>query len=268
MLYFSSSLLSVLLFHIFAPSFPLWIAILFSFGWGFINNLIASRGTAETGNPVVIPYVWQGAILLSGYKGLEPWFISPVAGGTLSPWWTASIKACYLTETRSLDFFKSIFVGYALILIMSFVYVSFFWSMAPIPSTIYPMTLVSWPTNAITQSMWITGQISTLNPQIMLLSFLCMFLILIVGETLQRYTSIPFSAISLVVGITMLPTSTIPLFIGSAIGWLILQKIFGRDWWMRYRAIISGGLTAGESIIVAISVAFILISKGTWILPW
>lgn len=267
-LYFGSSLLSILIFHIFAPDFPLWIVVPFSLGWGFINNLIASRATGETGNPISIPYVWEGIILTSGYQGLEPWFIRPVMGGTSSPWWTASVKASYLIEMRPMDFFKSIFIGFALIAVTSFIYTSFLWSIAPIPSTVYPMTLISWPVGAITQSMWITGQISALNPQIMLVFFFGTIIILTVGETLQRYTSIPFSAISLVVGASMMPTYAIPLFIGSSVGWLLLQRQFGKEWWMRHRAIISGGLTVGEGIIVAIAVAWMLISKGTWILPW
>jgi hypothetical protein len=267
-IYFGSSLLSILIFYMFVPSFPLWIAVLYSLGWGFISGMISSRGTAETGNPISIPYVWQGMILLSGYRGVEPWFISPIAGGISSPWWTASVKACYLTETKISDFFKSVFLGYALIIVSSFIFSSFFWSIAPIPSSVYPMSLISWPVTAITQSMWITGEISAFKPQVMLVSFIGMVIFLSIGEILQRYAIIPFSAISIVVGTTMLPTSTIPLFIGSAVGWLFLQKIYGKEWWTRYRAIISGGLSVGESLIIAITVAFMLIFKGTWILPW
>lgn len=266
--YFISSFISILIFYIFVPRFPLWIAILYSLGWGFISGMISSRGTAETGNPISIPYVWQGIVLLSGYKGVEPWFISPVAGGIISPWWTASVKACYLTETKISDFFKSIFLGYALIMVSSFIFSSFFWSIAPIPSSVYPMSLINWPVTAITQSMWITGEISAFKPQVIWASFIGMIIFLSAGEFLRTYTSIPFSAISIVVGTTMLPTSTIPLFIGSAIGWLFLRKVYGEEWWMRYRAIISGGLSVGESLVIAISVALMLIFKGAWILPW
>jgi len=267
-LYIGSSLLSACIFHILVPVFPLWIIVPLSLGWGFINNLVASRGIAETGNPVSIPYLWQGMILASGYRGLEPWFVSPVMGGSSSPWWTNSVKTSGLVEMRPVDFFKSIFIGFALIAITSFIYTSFFWSIAPIPSTVYPMTLIQWPVNAITHSMWISGQITAINPQILLTFFAGMFIMLMLGEVLQKYTSIPFSAISLVVGATMLPTFAIPTFIGSVVGWLILQRQFGKEWWMASRAIISGGLTVGEGIIVAIGVAWMLISKGTWILPW
>jgi len=267
-LYLGSSLLSILIFHTLVPDFPVWMVVLFSLGWGFINNLIGSRGTGETGNPVSIPYVWQGAVVFSGYKGIEPWFISPATGGAVSPWWTASVKTCYLTETKPSDFFKAVFIGSALTVVLSFAYASFFWSIAPIPSSVYPMSLISWPVTAITQSMWITGQIAAFSPQIMLTSFVGILIILVLGEILQKYTSIPFSAISLVVGATMLPTSTMPLFIGSVVGWFLLQRQFGREWWMQYRAIISGGLAVGEGIIVSIAVALMLISKGTWILPW
>jgi len=274
-LYLAGNISSIILLHLLMPDFPIWVLIMVFTAGGFLQAIIAARGMAETGYTVSLPYLWEGSILLSGYKGIEPWF-GPWMGmgtsaditGTGSAIYTNSMKVAYLTGTKPMDFIKAKIIGIITYIIFSFVYVQFFWALAPIPSVVYPYTQVTWPVNVMSIGMWASGQITSFKPMVMLSSFMIMSFVGVLGELLNRFVGIPFSLVSIVVGCSAPPTASISLLIGGLIGNYAFQKYFGKDWWMRNRAVIAAGAMCGEGIAVGIATATTLIIKSVWLLPW
>jgi len=267
--YISTVMLSVILFHALVGfGFPIWLTIIVALGWSFLDSLIRTRTIGETGYSISIPYVWEATILASGYQGIEPWFIAPIVSAAAVPYWTQSVKAAYLTETRLSDFFKAFIFTAVIFYTMSFFYTSFFWSIAPIPSSVYPFTLISWPVQAATTSLWISRQIFAFKPEVLVGSFVLMLGVCGVGEVLSKFTGIPFSAVGLLTGTFVLPASTIPTFIGAVLGKYIFPKIFGEEFWRGRRAVIVAGVSAGEGVVIGLSAAIVMISKATWILPF
>jgi hypothetical protein len=266
-MYFLGSVLSIILFHYLVPEFPIWIAVAISIGFSFLNAVVATRGVGETGFQVSFPYIWLGAILLSGHKGVNAWLISPNIGGYSVPAWTSMLKVAYLTNTRIISFFKAYILAFVIYILMSYIYTNFFWSMAPIPSQAYPYVNINWPVSALSQALWMSGGI-TLNFNAAVYSFVLILMVAVVGELIGKFTPIPFSLIGLGVGLAMLPAYSIPFLVGSILGNYIIRRYVGNQWWSQYRPIIVASVLAGTGIVVALSAALIMILKATWILPW
>ena len=266
-MFLAGSSSSILLFYIFVPDFPIWMSIAISVGFSFVNAIVATRAIGETGFQLNMPYIWQGAILLSGYKGVKPWFISPTIGGYSAPAWTSSIKAAQLTNTRVGDWFRSYVIAFVVYNVMSLTYVSFLWALAPIPSEVYPYTNITWPINALTQSLWTSGRIWA-RSDLAIYFFVGMLGIGIIGELIGKYTPIPFSLIGLSTGTIMLPAYAIPFLVGSILGNYIIRARVGDEWWQRYRAILVASVLAGMGITISIAAALVMIMRATWVLPW
>lgn len=269
-LYLGGILTSVLVFHWLVPDYPLWIAILVPTVGGFLSALISARALGETGISMNIPYIWQMSVILSGYKGIGPWLISPVFSGLYTagaPQWTQTIKAARLTGTKPSDFFKAYIIAVVFSVLFSFVYVSFLWMIAPIPSSTYPFTMIQWPVNVLSSLLWITGKV-IVNSEIIVWSLGIIIVIGLLGEIVSRTFKIPFSLATIVVGMMTIPPASIPIFIGSFVGKFIMEKILGPEKWRLQKTLLVSGLLAGQGIAVGIAVAVLMISKASWILPW
>ncbi|MGB9760298.1 MAG: hypothetical protein ACPLZG_10770, partial [Thermoproteota archaeon] len=269
-LYLSGTLISVMIFHWLVPDYPLWIAIFVPVVGGFLSALISTRALGETGIPLNIPYIWQMSIVLSGYKGIGPWLISPAFSGLLpagAPQWTQTIKVAHLTETKPSDFFKAYIIAVVFSVIFSFVYVSFLWTIAPIPSSGYPFTMIQWPVNVLSSLMWITGEV-IVKPEVVIWSFGIVLIVGLLGEIISRTLKVPFSLATIVVGMMTIPPISIPVFVGSLVGKFIIEKTLGSDRWKLQKVLLVSGILAGQGITVGIAVAVLMISKASWILPW
>jgi len=258
---------SIVIFHIFVPDFPLWIAILASYGFGTILTLAGTRSIGETGVVITMPYVWQGTVLLSGYQGLGAWFLYPTIGGSLAPSWVQNLKIAELTETKPMDFFKAYFFGFLLYNFFSLFFVQFYWSIAPIPSSVFPFTLMQWPLQATIDNMWISRQIVA-KPELLGFAFLGMSAIGIAGQVISKFTGLPFNFAGLVTGTVTIPPFAIAYFLGGLLGQYVIKRSVGEQWWNNYKAVLVAGIAAGEGITVGIFSTFILLFKSVWILPF
>lgn len=267
-IYFASITTSVLIFNYFVPEFPVIPALAVSLGISFLNAVIGTRAIGETGFAVSIPYPWAFAIMLSGYPKIEAWFFSPVMGGSSTPTWVQNIRVAYLTETRPIDFLKAFVIAFIFYTIFGVIYASVFWMIAPIPSSAYPNTLISWPVRAINELMWATRQVFTLNLPVLLFFFSSAIVLGIGGSFLTKLASVPFSLMGIATGISTLPAYTIPLFLSALIGKYLMPRFLGKEWWEKYKTVIAAGIATGEGILVGLVIGLVLLSKAGWILPF
>lgn len=267
-IYFASIITSVLIFNHFIPEFPIIPALAVSLGISFLNAVIGTRAIGETGFAVGIPYAWPFTIMLSGYPKIDAWFFSPIIGGSSTPTWVQNIKVAYLTETRPIDFLKAFVIAFIFYTIFGTIYASVFWMIAPIPSSAYPNTLISWPVQAINQLMWATKQIFTLNLTVLSFFFSLAIVLGIGGFILTKLISVPFSLMGIAAGISTLPAYTIPLFLASLIGKYLMPRFLGREWWEKHKTVVAAGFATGEGVLVGLVIGIVLLSKVGWILPF
>jgi len=244
--------------------FPIWIGIILTVGWSFLASMIAARSVAVSGFQIAVPYVHEATMLASGYKGVDIWF-APMGSSGGAAWWTGWFKLSELMETNYRDLIKGQLIASGLAVVFSFVFVSLFWSIAPIPSQLYPAVDIYWPVNVIMSGLWITGSVvGVQNALPMVLGTSAVGAIVAIGS---EFLKIPFSLIGFAIGAsTPLPTAVTAL-VGGVFG-LALQKVYGGPWYKENKTTVAAGLILGSSLAIVIGVAIAMILKGGWILPY
>jgi len=259
---------STVLVYILVPQFPLWTLVLFLVGIPFVAAMINARGVGETGFGVSIPNMKESAILSSGYKGAEAWFMPLYTRGfgmgSLASDYSYIAKVAQITETRFMDYVKTLLMLLPLTVVMSFIVISLFWTMAPVPSFTYPATVNLWPELVVEQNFIATNFFKLFKPELMVSAFAVLTVLTIVSSVVR----IPFfSPIALVVGFNTAPYFANALAIGYLIGVHLFQKKLGKDWWNRYKAVILAGVACGYGIIATLTGVTTLISRALWYSP-
>jgi len=267
LIYVACSLFSVFLFHALVPDLPIWIPLLLSLGLSFFNAIIGINAAGLVGYGIAIPNQWNLIVYMSGYRGVNAWLQSPTLAGTSCVGWTNWIKAGRLTETKPLDIILALVFTIALFEVLGYIVVDFYWKMAPIPSSIYPYALSSWPITIVNYGVWVTNQIS-IQPWLLFGSFFTCLTVLIAGQVLSMFIPIDFSAVALVTGLNIIPPQSISIFIGSALNRLLLPTAVGKERWEEVRSVVVAGILAGQSICVGLGVAVTLVGKSVWVWPW
>lgn len=263
-----ASLASVALVYYLVPGYPVWIMLFFSVGWSLFWSIVTSRAIGLVGTapnpPGILNVMKYGYISLSGYSGIDIWFIDPVIslGGSS---WCASFKVAELCETSPASYVKAYLLAIPVALTVSFLCVDRFWSVAPMPSAVYAGTATFWPLEALSQSIWITGaqRPAVIRPAWILGGFGIAAVLFLFADFLR----LPISVIGLATGSTTFLPLTLTILIGGIAG-RISQKIFGTDRWNKEKSVLAGGIMVGEALVMVFATAALMIARSIWILPY
>jgi len=268
LMFFGGVGISIILYYILIPEVPVWIPLLISLGMSFVMPLAATRVVGEIGVGISFnPWqIWQALLYFSGYTGYAGWVTYPVIAGTSTPWSVQTIKVAYMTETRPRDLFKAFAISLVLTIVFGFIFMDLYWRMAPIPSFVYPFTIVYFPTYAISDCLFATRQI-LIDANMIGFGALTSVLIFAIAEATGK-AGIGFSAAALIGGFMNLPPYAIMVLISSIIGNLLISRLFGKEWWLRVRGIIVAAFAAGMGIATGLGVSLTFISRSSWIWPY
>jgi len=241
------------------PGFPFWIFVLLSVGWSFILALITGRAIGVTGLSINVPYVREFSYIFSGYKGIDIWLVSPYIGSGTG--WLTQLKVVELCDTSPSSYIKAWLLAYPIALGLSFFYTEQFWRIAPIPSSVYPGTLIFWPTEANIQAIWLTRNIQIFQPALILYSFgIASVLYLLVD-----FFHLPLSTIGVVSGLyTPIPTA-VTILIGALAGKILERKL---RFWRQYRVTVVAGMSMGQSVALVLGGAIAMIVRSMWTTPY
>ena len=127
--------------------------------FGFIftpfQSFVNARLVGMVGQTVDIPYVREATIILSGYKGVDIWFI-PFPLGNYGAM-TQKFREVELTGTKFTSIIRAEVFMVPIVLFTSFLYGSYIWRLAPVPSSSYPYAQMMWRLRAYQQCLFITG---------------------------------------------------------------------------------------------------------------
>ena len=128
---------------------------IFAFVYTPLISFVNARLDGLVGQNVNVPYIKEATIFLSGFKGIDIWFVPfPLHNYGAA---AERFRQIELTGTRFTSILKAELFMVPLVFITSFMYWSYIWKLAPIPSESYPYVQLMWPLRALQRCVWITS---------------------------------------------------------------------------------------------------------------
>jgi len=146
-----SIILAKTLFPMLVSSSMLVLLLFIAFLYGPLMSFVSARLDGLIGQQLQIPYMQEVTIFLTGYRGVEIWFVplaaSDYGGGA------ETFRVMELTGMRFTSLLKAELVMIPIVLGASLVYWSLLWKLAPIPSDAYPYVQTFWPARAFQEAV-------------------------------------------------------------------------------------------------------------------
>ena len=123
-----------------------------AFVYAPIMSFVSARLDGLIGREVSIPYVNEAIIFLTGYRGVDIWFVPfPTRnyGGHAE-----GFRVVELTGMRFTSLLQAELFMLPIVFGVSLMYWSFLWRLGPIPSESYPYAQLMWPLQAFNQAFY------------------------------------------------------------------------------------------------------------------
>jgi hypothetical protein len=272
LVYVVASVLSIMLCKTLLrqDNFPMLMLLAYAIFITPAISYVSARMIGLTGSPVAFPFLREGSIILSGYRGVDIWF-APLPLADYGPT-TQMFRELTLTRTRFTSLLKVELFMLPICLVCSFVFWAFFWHIESIPSATYPFTAKMWPLQATYQCLFMTattGENSWLIQSIRL-PFIAagtgFGFILLLLTTLFGLPHLFFYG--LIGGLGAIPNVAIPMFAGAIIGRRVFEPRYGAETWRRYTPVLAAGYACGVGLIGMLAVAFAMVAKSVSSLPF
>lgn len=166
-LYSLASLGLIVIAWIYLPAFTQFIGFFLFFAFIFtpFQSFVNARLVGMVGQTISIPYVREATIILSGYQGVDIWFMPFPLGNYGAQ--TQKFREIELTGTKFTSIIKAEIWMVPIVLFATFLYSSYIWKLAPIPSASYPFAQVMWRLRALQTCIWFTGTLkSEMTPDV------------------------------------------------------------------------------------------------------
>jgi len=238
--------------------------------WAFFWTIIDAYSIGVTGMSVQPPgiidnFIKYSYVSLSGFENYNIWFITPVGmSGTSGSNWCANFKILDSCGVDLKSYFKAWLILIPINFLTGLLFVQIFWSISPIPSSLYRYTAINWPISAISQGLWITGKILTSYDPLWIMS--AFFATTGLGAILH-ITHAPINMIALAAGWGT-PT---PNAVTILIGWIasrIIARRYGESWWRKNRSQLAAGMAIGESIVLTILSVIVMMPRALYTAPY
>jgi len=243
-------------------------------GLGLVYTPLISYVTARlegmVGQVVEIPMIRQGAMILSGYKGVACWFLPlPVANyGRM----TVFYRQCELTGTKFTSIWKAKVILYPIILLSSILFMNFIWKLDQIPSSAYPYAQKMWKLQAANQCIMLSSTLGDYSMFEEAFNWTYLGAGTVFGGVLFGLMSLVGAPVMLTYGVVRglgqsLPHAVIPQFIGALIGHFYFRKRLGLKW-RQYIPVVAAGFSCGMGLITTLGVGITFLSKAVIKLPF
>ena len=128
---------------------------LIAFVYAPIISFVSARLDGLIGREVSIPYINEAIIFLTGYRGVDVWFVPfPTRnfGGHAE-----GFRVVELVGMRFTSLLKAEIFMLPIVLGVSLMYWTFLWRLGPIPSESYPYAQRMWPLRAFDQALFLSS---------------------------------------------------------------------------------------------------------------
>jgi len=127
------------------------LILVIAFVYAPVMSFVSARLDGLIGQTIQIPHLHEATVFLTGYRGVEIWFV-PLAGTDFGGG-SLTFRVIELTGMRFTSLLKAELVMVPIVLGASLMYWSFLWKLAPIPSDAYPYVQTFWPARAFQEAV-------------------------------------------------------------------------------------------------------------------
>ena len=251
--------------------FPLLILLAYAMLITPAISYVSARMIGITGRPVPFPFLREGTIILSGYRGVDIWFAPlPLHDYGLS---TQMFRELTLTRTKFTSLVKLELFMLPISIVCGLLFLTFFWRIEAIPSATYPFTAKMWPLQATYSCLFMTATSETGSNWLMqaiklkyILGGVGLGFGLLGITTLLGAPALFFYG--MIGGLGAIPNVFIPMFVGACIGRRIFARRYGEETWRRYTPVLAAGYACGVGLIGMLAVAFAMVARSVSSLPF
>lgn len=246
------------------------VLVFFGFVYTPLISYVTARLEGIAGQVVEIPMIKEVSFILSGYKGVAVWFLPvPIANyGQM----TVLYRQAELTGTKFTSIWKSKIILYPFILLSSILFANFIWSLAPIPSAVYPYADKMWELQALNISVIHSSTLGEYSIFEDAINWETIGAGTFFGGLLFATMSFFGAPIFLTYGVVRglgqsLPHMIIPQFIGALLGRYYFRRKLGLNW-RQYAPVVVAGFACGQGLLVTACVGLKFLSKAAISLPY
>ncbi|MCA1809692.1 MAG: peptide transporter, partial [Lentisphaerae bacterium] len=239
----------------------------FFIGYAIFFTPVISYATAKleglVGQAVSIPMIREATYILSGYRGVQIWFTPipyPDYGRA-----TVSFRILELTGTKIKSKVKTQLVTIPVIIIASLIFSQLLWSMAPVPSDVYPFAQKMW--DLMAKNMCLTYSSTMEGGSLFFEAFKLNVVGWGLGAGVVTYVLLTLLGLptllvfGVVRGLGQTTPAGIPLeFIGALLGRFYFRKRFG-DRWMKFTPVMLAGYACGMGLVAMVGMAFAILNR-------
>lgn len=254
------------------PDFPVIFLVFFAFIFTPVLSYLNARMIAVNGQQVDIPFIKEGAILLSGTQGLNVW-LAPFPEENFGRM-ASEFRVKELTGTTFTSYIKLDLVRMPLTILLGFIFWSFIWHSSEIPSAMFPWTEVMWDQQIKRQLiLWSAttgdGLVETMFDKAFKPDVLGIGTVVTVGmyAVLRRFGAPIMFVYGFVRGIGHGCHLYVLEITGALVARFYLHKKYGRERVLKILPVLMAGYLVGEGLVGMACVAVTLISKAISGLP-
>ena len=262
-----SSLMVVWLCYILVPGFPIFFLLFFTLFYTPLITFINARLIGICGQHVEIPFIREGAYILSGYHGVNIW-LAPIPidnhGDRVQ-----SFRVNELTGTRFWSYVKADALIIPLSFTLSLVFWAFIWKASAIPSDAFPYVHKMWELMANERVLLYSATLPTTGAKPLFYQALHPtviaggFSFTTISFLLLSYFGVPIMAIyGFLQAVGGMPHAFVPQIIGALISRFYLQKKMGQRRVLEIAPVLVAGYFTGAGLIALIGVGVLLIKNA------
>jgi hypothetical protein len=247
-------------------------AILLFFGFLYtpLISYVTARMNGMVGQVVEIPYIREASFILSGYRGVNIWFL-PVPQANYG-YMTTMYRQSELTGTKFISVWKSQIILTPIIIVFSLLFTSLIWHMAEVPSSVYPFANKMWDLQAANSSVMYTATMGGFSPFQQAFKPIVLGIGFICGLGLNSICGLVGAPVFLFYGLVGglnqgMIHMVFPQFVGALVGRYYFQKRIGKDW-LKYVFVLFAGYMCGSGLITILGVGITFMSKAVVQLPY
>lgn len=233
-------------------------------------SYVTARLEGLAGQVVEIPFIREMLFILSGYRGVAVWFI-PLPKANFGSQ-TVLYKQSELLGCRFTSLWKTNFLLFPIIVVSMIGFSSYIWSLAEVPSAIYPYTQEIWEfeaKNACLVYSSTLGEYSRFEEALSAGRVATGFgLGLAVYGILSGLNAPVLLFYGFIRGLSgALPHVLIPQFAGACVGRFFFQRKFGAQW-RKIIPVFSSGYFVGAGLVTMFCIGIVFLVKATSTRPY